>query len=370
MPVDILINGENYINYINFSISRSMLALAGSFTIDWSNDFPENFKIKLGDEIVIKIHDQDVITGFVEKINRTHTIDQSIVNISGRDKTLDLIDSHLDGSLTLSPPQSLKSIIEKVLQKINISNISVIDNFRLSEDDDFKKGDIVVSSTGQKAWDFISQYSQKKQVLVTTDGKSNIVLERASDIVLDGSLFFYIQDNERQNNILSINTSIDSSKLYNKYIILSQLNPSSIVQPILITSKSISGQRGEFINNDIRNSRIYVNQATNSQADNICQKRAEWENSHRLAESKTYNYTVQGFNTDEENLFVPNRLIKVYDETSEIDGENLLIKDVKYNYAENTGSTTNLVLIDKDSYKLEPKGKANLVKSKFVSEFL
>ena len=115
------INGTRFTGFEMISATKSMEAAAGTFMINIAPHDMKKLPFKNGDtaKMVINsrilVNDKPVITGFIEKKEGNFDIGSDIINISGRDRTGDFIDSTYKGGDIIGPI-SLKAFIERVVK--------------------------------------------------------------------------------------------------------------------------------------------------------------------------------------------------------------------------------------------------------------
>jgi len=385
------INNVPYQNFLSVTVNTSMQNFARSFQVALTMDVFKNFPIKLGDTISIVIDKEAVFTGFIESMDAGYDNDRHDISISGRDKLGDVLDGSIIEPVTFNTPISLKDIILKILnsngiQSIELSKenaalskgpgflgdngfIGVIDN---AIPELFNKGDFISSKQGENIFEIINSLAIRRQVLVTSDGFGNLIIERGavdpsgedkyntplvhrhkktSTNPLTQSLSQIADLNQRQNNILSANIAFDNSERYNKYIFQSQQNALSALSSE-INPSSLVNQQGQAIDNQIRSTRTLVVSADTSRNSATAKDRATWEANIRRVRGRKYECKVQGFKPDlDKILWQPNKLVQVLDERLDIDGE-MLINSVQYSYGEG-GSIVNLSLSDPDSFSIQ-----------------
>lgn len=382
MSVILEVNNTPYTNFKSISVTRSMETLSSSFTAVATIDNFRSFPIKLGSKVRILIDGIPVLTGFIENLSPYYDNSIHEVTISGRDKTCDIIDSSLISPVNFPSKISLKDVILKILSGNNINSkivseseqerannegfIGIIDLVNPSE---FGDGDIIATDVGENVFEVINKYCAKRQVLVTTDGRGNVLISRGSEKKINRSLVHRkrsaennlletpIRDtllipNTRQNNILSSRSEYSILSRFNKYIVRTQGNLNSLSDILQsIDPKSAVSQKGEAFDSEIRETRALVISADTSNTDETALERAKWEANIRRARAFNYECVVQGFFADDGVLWQPNYLANVEDDTQDVNGF-LLIKSVVYDFSLD-GSKTKLNLGYKDSFTLQ-----------------
>lgn len=341
------VNGVEYKNFKSASVMSNLDAIADTFEFDATVTKINPLPFTLNDECKISADGVTVLTGFIEGINVTYNSRTHTVNIFGRSKTADLVDSNID-KLELKAPITLKEVIEKVISHIG-ADISVIDNVGSIES--FKKAeDLLSPEVGENAFEFIEKTARKRQVLLTSNGDGNVVMTNAGSDSAPQALQNII--GAENNNIESGAVSYDNTEQFNKYIVKSQLNPTTTSFAGDTNNKSIVGQKSEStINSEIRSSRQLVIQAENASSDKECEKRAKWESNIRGSRSVIYSTTLPNFSHNG-NLWKVNQVTSIKDDFVRI-SMKMLVNTVEY-ISESDNTQLILSFVDEDSYKPDP----------------
>jgi prophage tail gpP-like protein len=358
-PMVLEINGKPCGSFTKASATISIEKLSGVFEFTATSSQNILFPINTNSKCRILINGTSVINGWVEKITVNYDTTAHDITINGRDKTCDLIDDCIGGNLVFNPPISLVDITKILLKSLNLSDIKVSSNVAIEP---FSAGEIVAPELGMRGFDFIEQYARKRQVLITSDGSGNIVFTRSGNSILKTTL---LSNPTQYATILSASVDVDTTKRYNRYIMVTQANPSGAggntfsdlsTQP---EPKKETYITNEAIDQDIRPSRIkYTHMETSTIDDGTVQNRALWELNLRRCEGFKYMAVVQGFNASKDkSIWLPNKLVNIVDEYCNVKGQ-YLISEVVFNYDLQNGSKTTLKLVDKDSFTVKNiKGK-------------
>lgn len=346
MPVTIEVNGVEYSNFTNASANIALDTLANDFTFDAVS--PDDFFLpfKGGEACRILVDGNVVQTGFIENIEGSYSGDSHVVNISGRDKTADLIDSTIGALNDIRAPITLKELIERVIAHIG-SDIQVVDN---ATPEPFNKAeDIVASTPGDNVFAFIEGYAQKRQVLLTSNADGNVVITNSEPTRSTGAVQHVIDADD--NNVVNASWSYRTGGLFNKYIQLGQQDPVALNLGGSTTDDGIISQGGRATDSGIRAGRQLVVVADKGFSQDQLQKRAEWSKKIRRARSTVYSATVQGFSDKEGNIWAINQLVPVVDEFADIN-RNLLINTITFAFGTEIGSITTLGFVEANAYKL------------------
>lgn len=349
MPMTIKLNGADYTTWERANVFRSMETVCGAFSFTSSVDENNLFPIKVGAAVEIAVDGIQVINGFVEKLGIEYSDDSHAITVSGRDILGDLVDSTVGEIKEFTGAVSLIDIARIVLDINNLQSVDIKNETGGFET--FKPIEVTSAEVGMEIFEFLELYARKSQILLTTDGKGNLVFARASTEVFPATLKNKVGGDS---NILQANTNFDNSQRYYKYVVQSQLNAQN--QDAGVKPKDIASQRGQILDSQIRTSRILEFNAEESSDSQTATRRAKWEANIRRARSLSYSPTIQGHSVDGQ-LWKPNILVEVDDDFSDIQA-TLLVKSVRYAQSIDGGSTTKLDLTYSDAYTLQAEQSA------------
>lgn len=352
--IELEIDGSRFAGWTTATVSRSIDAVSGRFSFE-ARGLNEANPFAAGQAVTVLTDDTLFLTGFIESVIINYSADNHVIRLSGRSNTADLIDSTLDGSIELNENITLEQAIQKVLDftgfkaKI-LNNVGPLDSLKF-EDTPFS------SEVGQTQFAVIEQYARKAKVLVTQDAEGNIVLTRGGEERVPRGLLHEIDNNA--NNVLNAEVSVNIVDRFSKYTYHSVGNPSSISKVSSFfsaneetTNEEISNRDNFELDDQIRDTRIFNQQAENSSEVADLKERAIWETNIRRARSISYNYTVTGHSIDGQ-IFEPNKIIKVKDDFAGITDSDLLIRNVTFQQSIDGGNTTSLNLIQPDAFRLQ-----------------
>jgi len=338
-------DGIQYDGFTSITVFKSMHALSGAFEFEATSRYPESFPIKQGQECVVYVNNQKVVSGYIESITRTINAHSHIITIKGRDKTADILDSSIYKNIEVLRSIKLEDLIRLILKKNNITGIEVINN--VSNLKIFNKSDKISASLGMNVFDMIQKYCKKRQVLCSTNGDGNIVLQRAGTKQIANYLLNELSNTT--NNILSVSLSENTSNSFNKIVVISPHNSNTSVNK----NKSVEDITTFSTNKNIRTSRITVVLTDSGLNKTQAKDLADWYINIKRARQIGLSLNIQGFgydSNDDTKIWEPNQLINIKDTLLNIDA-SMLIKSVKYNFS-NDGSITELELTNRDAYNV------------------
>jgi len=402
------VNNVVYSNFDTAQVVRDLETISGSFKFTAFTDSTRDFPFQAGQACRVLATGEDartvdfgisefgvadtagvpLITGFIDAVEIEYSSQSHSISIRGRDKTADIVDSTLGDNVELSTGITLQQTIREILSRAKIPGIEVFNQVRSLNS--LTIAEQMSAEPGTTVFDFIEKYARKFQVLVTTDGRGNVVLTRAEVQFLRFTLNNTFTDPER-NNIKSASIKRDDSNRFRNYFVHSQGNTASSSKfdsPGLArdqaTNPTPSGSVEDFVQADLneivqarqvgiddamRSSRtLHVVTETSSTTDQ-CRDRAQWQADINRARAFTYKAVVQGFvDPLTKQVWNVNELVQVNDVFAGLQ-QPLLITAVKYSLSVDQGSETELTLVNPDAYKLldsEPVlAKANAAANNF-----
>ncbi len=360
------VNGAQYDSFTSARVETRLDTLASSFSFDASSEDGKPLPFLGGEACQVFVNSECVLTGFIERVVASGDPESHAITVSGRSKTADIIDSTLDSESPdgeifsdLRPPISLKTVIERTIASMGAApgqtksaEISVVDE---ASPNPFNEAeDVIAPEPGDNAFQFIEKWARKRQVLLTSNGDGNVVITRGSATRIDAFLIQRVDSDD--NNVISWEVDYNLTTRFNRYKMPSQLNLIALVLAGLSSISTIVEQgSGESVITDrnIREGRQMVIVPEANSSDGETRKRAEWEKNIRKARSRTYGAVVDGYRNQTGDLWRVNRLIRVDDVFAGIDSV-MLVNSVEYSLTEDKGSTTDLGLINRDAYTLDP----------------
>lgn len=351
MPLTLEVESVPYEGFTSANVRLSLDSLAHDFQFTATAKKTTYLPFTGGERCRVLINDEVITTGFIEIVEVGYSDRNHTINIQGRSKTGDLVDSTLD-QLELNAPISLQTCIEKVIEQlgldITVTDQSGSEQFNVAED---KLG----PSIGQNAFEFIVTLAKKRQVLLTTDPDGNILITRSESESTSSSLVHQV--NGTKNNIISATASYDHTNRFNKYLVKSQLNASSLIFGGGTTDLSSIVNQGGSSNLDFvldslaRVGRQLVLRAEKASSTEQAKLRATWEANIRKARSSAYSVVINNFVDVNSVRWKLNTTVNVIDDFSNINA-NKLINSIEFSTTLSGGDRTNLGMVETDAYQV------------------
>lgn len=353
--MNLVVNGNRYSGFLSARVNTQMDALSRNFSFRASTQGIEDVPFRPGQRCDIEIGGERIFRGYIEKISMKTNRDGNEYRIEGRDLLADLIDSNIpeldDIGLTV------KTIARRVVNYLGIP-VAVIDRANTGARPFEDEYDIVAPEPSDTAFGFLQQSAMRRQVLMHSDGDSNLILTRGIGTSLNTRLV-----NRRDgvgNNLVGAEYTVDHSQRFGRYETESQINVAAV------------GSTGGFSTPDeIANTRAFVRDSTSgmrtSRRKNVSSEssypegdgldRARWEMNVSRSRSRLYKATLPSHRDEDGALWRINTAPVVIDEFSGINSR-MLISGVTY-ILDESGSTTELTLTNRDAFSLalnDPEG--------------
>ncbi len=341
-------NGIAYTMWESATFNRSLDANCGQFSITSSNPFSPAYPLRVGDRVQIIINGISVINGFVDKINASGSLEGHRLNIAGRDKVSDLIDSSVPDSVkSIKGPISLKAMAERIIAALG-AKIKVIDASGGIEN--FGADDLQAAESGQKCMDFLVSFARKRQVYLITNGNGDLVIFKPQNQKVRTQLL-HLHDGAN-NNVKTADLELDISARFNKYVVRTQSNTAA--DPSAgYDAKSVS-VTGTAIDPEIRSSRYLEIQGEQSMTAGEGTERAKEESNLRRAKGLTYTATLYGDSQNDGSPWDIGFLVDAFDDYNGVRGE-LLMFAIATTIDLSGGSETTVGCSPADAYRAKAK---------------
>jgi prophage tail gpP-like protein len=351
------VGGFDYYGWKSIRVKHSIEQLAGVFSLGihdrWDNT--QSWPIEAGESCIVKIGDDAVITGYVDKTNVTLDPKSHTISVEGRDKTGDLVDC------TADPREFNGLYFEQVANElIKPFGVTLLSDLSGSiqvpkNGESGAKLNKKSSNTGETVHSVLSKLAKMQGVLLVSDRVGNLVITRAgksgasTDALVLGE------------NVKSISYEKNFSAVFSEVSVKGQsslgvqsLNLATVEKTVkpqaTVTRKTsqsaASGAIGRF--------RPLTLQAEEQADASRCKARAMWEVSNREAKSKRITVIVQGWRQTSGKLWQINTLVKLKAGAVREDADYLIVS-AEFSIDVSGGTITTLELRLKDAYTLLPE---------------
>lgn len=343
MTVSLKINGVSFEGWKQARVTAAVDKAAREFELVVSDRFPifmpgEN--IKAGDECVVEVNGQPIITGYVDEVSPSYDDVTHELSVRGRSKTCDLIDCS-----AMNKPGQWRGIglvdIAKAIAKpfgIEVKTAGkdtpgTVADFQLQQ--------------GETAFAAIERLCRLQGFLVSDDEEGSLIITRAGSDSSAGTL--QCQPLGIGNNVLRGSLSVNTKDRFSEYIVKGQQSGGSDD----IDGDTARGTVYSLKDSNIKRYRPMMVVSEGQTDTSTARKRAAWERSTRAGKSVQINYEVAGWvATEGGEIWKTNTMVPVVDSVLKVSGE-FLIAEITYQISER-GSTTQMRLTPPEAYAPEP----------------
>lgn len=346
MSVDVItrVNGLDFRGWTDISVTRVLGELCADFSFS-AIDFPKDDikKVTIGSEIEILIKTDSrefkVLTGYINRTERSSSEQGYVFGFAGRDKTSDLVGCSAIYPNNTWARKSVSDIIADLCSpfSIGVDSIDIARNDPIIEKFSIKSGETV--------FDAIDRLCKAYGILPTTDINGDLVLTnigilRAETQLIDGI------------NLKTFSAIEDDSDRYSTYIAKGQAR--GIGGDWLRNTIDI---RGEAIDNQVLRYRPMVFMVERHTTRTDIQRQVNWEAQIRAGRAEGFTCVLPGWQQDPKNpLSEPwaiNSLVEIQSDTFGLSAE-MIISSVNYASNEATGRVVNLELSPPEIFAADP----------------
>jgi prophage tail gpP-like protein len=297
-----------------------------------------------------------LVSGYVDSIaidyymaeeRQTHTM-----TIKGRSILQDLVDSTINAEYIESV--NFETMTRNVLDLLGLKDISIIN--KVGKLEPFVN-EIQSAGIGISAFDFLSSYAEKKQLLLNETSRGDLVIQRASNKKRENVKLVNNLDRQEECNIKSASFELNIDNRFYKYICDSQMNPA--LQKVELTKEELTNQKSDSLDTLIRPSRQFELNSSEDVAYEDVIQRAIWERNVRRARSFNYSCVVSDHLAQDDEVWRLNELVYVNDKFCELDGY-FLVKKLVFEESIEGGKITTIDLTYPNAYSLSLKDEESL----------
>lgn len=331
--IELLVNGKVYSGWKEATITRSMKALCGGFSLSLTDRWLGQSKpwpIVPENACEFRLDGQTFLTGYVDTFDSSIDGKNRTLSVAGRDKTAALVDcsakpkNYANISLTRFAQELCTPFGIKVVPQVEAAN-TPFPSLRIGP--------------GEKAFDAIEKAARQKGVLLISSARGELLLVHAGKQKTGTELV------EGQ-NIKAAGARFDHKDRFSEYHVVSQFSGSEEMTAEL----QIAGISGNAVDPNVLRFRPLI-VTSEVQVDSAAAKRrAQWEATTRAGRAQTVSITLKGFRRrDGVPWFMSlNQLTTVRSKSIGVEKE-LLIIAVKMSKGKN-GSIVDLELEEAGAY--------------------
>lgn len=312
----VLVNGMAFGGWTHFQVTQTFDQATGDATLRMSPQPGQPLPIMLGDKVQIICAGQPVVTGHVHRVWGQHELESHSIQAQIRDKTQDMIDSTIGPKHNIDPPCSLADVCRKTLKIMGLSGINVIERAKTAP---FTLGEKVSGAIDERGHEHLERWAAKRNVVLTTDGKGNLVIDQNDGRRLPGAMIHFGLPDDPLNNCTKSQFGIDDFQRHNAHAVAGQKSPNdrnwegkSKGDPEAQANK-MSSRFGIAYDKSVRPERRKHSRGGKAQSGKSPRESAKWRSNTARAKSNEYVAEVAGFTTATGQLWWPGYLVPVYD---------------------------------------------------------
>lgn len=331
--VQLKVGGQLFGGWKTFRAEAGIEQASGAFDLTvmdrWAGQ-DKPWKILPGDACELLLADQVIITGFVDTPRPRFNKQQHGIRVSGRDKTMDLIDSSAIYKSGQWKRAKLDRIARDIAQPFGIDVLVVgdvgaaFDSFQIE--------------MGERAFQTIDRAARQRGMLVTTDGTGRLILTRASTVKGAGRLV-------QGENILEGELELSWKERFSEITVKGQGKGDATT----FGAKVAHGKASIKDDAITRYRPLIVISEQHGKGPSFAQ-RAEWERNVRRGRGTRAQIKVQGWTDQAGVVWRPNTLVPVDSVYLGIK-QDLLIAKCTYSKDE-SGTFTDLQLVHPSAFDM------------------
>lgn len=335
--VELFVNGKIFGGWKDVSITRSLNAVSGSFSLSltdrWSGQ-AEPWIVAPDDECEVKVNGEPVISGYVFTVSNSIDKANRSISVGGRDKAADLVDCSIDLKTTQLEKISLKRLASLLADPFGVKvTIDVSTGAPFSP---------FAFNQGETCFEALERACKMKGFLLTSDGAGGILITRPGQTRSKTIL-------EQGQNILQASSSFDHAERFSTYKVKGQSSKFNEESDPIFAFQI----QGTAKDQNVKRFRPMLIVADNLVTNELARTRAQWESTNRAAKAGKFKVQVQGWKQGDGSLWRPNQLIRVRSSWLGLD-DDLLAVTVQMSLSDRAGTTTEINLERKDAYTPEP----------------
>jgi prophage tail gpP-like protein len=335
--VQLLVNDKIYEGWLSFSIVRSLEAPSGSFNLTVSDRWPgqgEPWPIQEGDECQLNLGGEALIVGYVDSVKYALSGQERSLTVSGRDKAGDLIDC----SYVEKPDQWKGAKVSEIA-----ADLAKPFGVKVTMEGEDGKVENFKVEPGEKAFDALKRLLKLKGLFAWPDGQGGVTIGSRQFESMKVTLL--------QTHCISIDASREAQDRFSDYIVKGQ-RPTVKAGGDTAQGKAASQVKDEAKDPDVKRYRplMVVSDGAGAEA----KERALWEAAVRAGKATKVEAVIQGYRPfPDRPIWALGKTLVLKAPAIGLEAE-LVISQVKFDLADNSGHTTTLSLTRTDAFLPEP----------------
>ncbi|NBB51508.1 hypothetical protein GVN24_24795 [Rhizobium sp. CRIBSB] len=329
------IGGRRFDGWKSVAIERRLDALCGAFSLGLTERWPgqaERWRIEAGDACRLEVDGEVLMTGWVGRARYQLSPTAHPLEISGADRTIDLVDC----SAIHSPGFWLNRTIDQIAADL-ARPFGIGVRAEAPVGSPFARFGL---EPGESVLTAIERMAVLRGLLATTDAAGDLVLTRPSQQAAS----FILAEGELIQDVIFDN---DVADRFSRYVIKGHDASDESA------GSAAARPSGEAADSGVRRHRPLLIVADEAVSTATLAATARWEASVRAARAQTVTVMVGGWRTPAGDLYRPNVIVPIRAPTVGIEAD-LLVSGVRYVRSATQGSRTELTLVRPESYSLKP----------------
>lgn len=344
--VTLTVNGIPYAGWTDCAVNVAMDTGSGQFTLQvsepWASGGPgavapmwQAWPIKPGDECQVAYNGLPVMTGVVDNYQPSYDAESHGVQIDGRSKTRDPIDS----SAKLKPGNEAKKVDLKQLATKLLANYDVGVEVEGDFSTIFERAAVM---DGESVHEMLERYVRQEGGFATDTPEGNLRIVQVED---GGPVATLVEGG----NIKAARANLSADKKHSDITVKGQ-EPGTDQKH----GEKVAGVTSTAQDPSVKRHRPLVLVDENAAPKETQKKRADWEHATRGGESVNATITVVGWTTSEfgGKIWWPGDIVAVRSPMLRIN-RNLAIKSINFTQNDQTGTLAELSLVPPEA--LNPK---------------
>lgn len=317
-------------------VTRGIERMPSDFDIEFTERFPgeaEAVVVKPGDACQVRIGDDLVVTGYVDRFMPSIDGQRHTLRVTGRSKCQDLVDCSAEWDSNQISSASVLSISQKLAAPYGIT-VSALDDV----------GPPIPQINllwGETPYSVIERITRANALLAYDAPDGNLILARVGT-GKHGSGF------EQGKNVERATAMFGMDLRFSEYVVrMLNMNPvgeTGTAGDVLVTvdDKEVPRHR-----------RRTIIAETGVVAAGLAERRGLWEAARRAGRSYCVQLTADSWRDGEGMLWTPNRLVRIQLPSLKIPNVQWIVAEVTYR-RDRTGTAADLVLMPPDAFAVAP----------------
>lgn len=299
--VEVHVGGMSYTGFkrvsVQYSAKKAVRAFA--FTVTDGNDWEAKWNFMPGEEVSILESEEPILKGFINNMTPSYDATNHTVEITGRSKGQDTVDS----SATKKPGEWKKKKLDEIAKDLDEQGVG----FNVKTD--MPTLEYFRVNTGESVFEAVERMTRRHGLLLIGAPDGSIDIDKGGEESENEPLI-------EGDNILSASATFDDSNKQSEYIVKGQRVFGSNRKALQIVERSKD--------KSVKRNRPKVMQPETDIDEAGAKKRANWHRDRQSGESISASVRVQGWRDRNGKLWKVNKLVSIYSPKLKLDMQLLL----------------------------------------------